>query len=172
MADESRKTEPMARAANVASMRKTERMGIERDTIRDLPPVEPAAPATPLPRGTIPMAHAPRGKGPSSDRVEGGLVEVGSGKVPDALPDERVDLSKVDPRRAKTMKVARRPREFLAPSFEEQAYEDEETALRRAPNPGRSSAMIMGVALIVLLVILALVLGLLVAKQRGLLGHG
>ena len=32
--------------------------------------------------------------------------------------------------------------------------------------------MIMGVALIVLLVILALVLGLLVAKQRGLLGHG
>ena len=64
MADKSRKTEPMARAANVASVRKTERMGIERDTIRDLPPVEPAAPATPLPRGTIPMAHAPRGKGP------------------------------------------------------------------------------------------------------------
>lgn len=166
MAHDPRKTVPMPKREpkDLGSVRRTERMGIERDTLRDLDPVETKN----LPRATVPMAHAPRGKGPRSDRVEGGEVRVGSGEVPDeGEADGRVDLSRAGPRHAKTMKVARRPQEYLAPMSFEDAEGEEASA--RARKPARAnSTFFFAVALMVLLVVLAVILLLLIAKQRGL----
>jgi hypothetical protein len=157
MAQNPRKTEPMARSKEIQSLRKTERMGIQRDTIRDL-----ATPSTKN-RGTIPMPHAPR-KGPSSDRVEGGEIQIGSAPVPDALPEDRMDLSKLGPRFAKTVKVARRPAEFQAPGFED----DLETIDPR-PRRSRTKPWVMVATLVVvILASMAVVLLFLIARQRGL----
>jgi hypothetical protein len=149
----------MARSKELKSLRRTERMGIERDTLRDLAPA-----AATKNRGTIPMAHAPR-KGPSSDRVEGGEVRIGSGSVPTELPEERTDLSKLGGRFAKTVKVARRPAEIQAPGFADDLDEV-------APRPARSKTktwMTIGTVAIVLLACTAVALLFLIAKQRGLL---
>ncbi len=166
MAQDPRKTVPMSKreAKDLTSLRRTERMGIERDTVRDLPQQE-GMPKV-LPRGTVPMAHAPR-KGPASDRVEGGEIRVGSGKVASKEAQERFDLSKMGSRFAKTMKVPKRPAEFLAPmSFESEAGEGARPVRGKRPNP----TLIFGGALIVLLTLLALLLLLLIGKQRGLFG--
>jgi hypothetical protein len=148
----------MARSKELKSLRKTERMGIERDTLRDLAPV----PATKN-RGTIPMAHAPR-KGPSSDRVEGGEVRIGAGSLPDDLPEERTDLSKLGGRFAKTVKVARRPAEIEAPGF----IDDLEALAPRPAPSGRKPWIVLGTVVIVVLAGMAVALLVLIARQRGL----
>lgn len=165
MAQDPRKTVPMPKreAKDLTSMRRTERMGIERDTIRDLP--GSAESAKNLPRGTVPMAHAPR-KGPASDRVEGGEIRMGSGKVASKEAQERLDLSKLGSRFAKTMKVPKRPAEFLAP----ETFDSEEDVAARRRRKRTNPTIIFGTALIVLLTLLAIVLLLLIGKQRGLFG--
>jgi hypothetical protein len=159
MGQNPRKTERMARSKELQSLRKTERMGIARDTVRDVAPV-----AASKNRGTIPMAHAPR-KGPSSDRVEGGEVRIGSGSLPGDVPEERTDLSKLGGRFAKTVKVARRPAEIQAPGF---ADDLEEVAPRRVRSRTRTWVMV-GTLVVGVLAVTAVALLLLIARQRGLL---
>ena len=159
---------PKRDAKDVTSLRRTERMGMERDTLRDLP-AAPDVGAQNFARATVPMAHAPRGKGPKSDRVEGGEIKVASGEISTNHSAELLDLSKLGPRHAKTMKVPKRPQEFLSPVAFDSASPDSEAGAR-SPAKRRSPTLLFGTALIVLLALLAVVLLLLIGKQRGLFG--
>ncbi len=170
MAQDPRKTVPMPKrdAKDVTSLRRTEKMGMERDTLRDLP--APDLGEKNLPRATVPMAHAPRGKGPKSDRVEGGEIQVAPGEVSSKNAGDSLDLSKLGPRFAKTMKVPKRPQEFLAPASFESASPDPEVQAPPKRVKTQNPAIIFGAALVVLLALLAVVLLLLIGKQRGLFG--
>lgn len=199
MAHDPRKTVPLARrdgARPVASMRKTEPMGLARDTIRDAPRESPdmegllpdevdpslldgqaaaartgefvrsskespsvqAALRALRGAGTVPMRSPDL---PESDRSEGGDIVIGRGRQAKTMLNQKVDVSRVDPRRAPTQKVDRRFQGYLP------ADDGGLTALpqRRA----RLSPTAIGLLVIAVLALIALVLGILVLRQRGLL---
>lgn len=157
MAYDPRKTVPMPKGdpKKLASLRKTEPMGLARDTVRDAVEQAKRSPRELGPRGTLPMRAA------SKDEVV-----IGVGQRPRREDVDKVDVSKADPRRAPTQRVARRPSSYLPDNYREE--EDEETQTRRAT--GASTSTVMGVALVVILGLLAVILGLLVLKQRGAFG--
>lgn len=117
----SKKTEPMflgVRPTPGKGRRNTDLMGssnIEepsfRDTVKDPgSPFEdllPSQPTTPHPRG---------GTMPVSARIESLEAEVPVAPRP-AQVGGRVDVSKADPRRAPTQRVAKRPAEMLEPDW-------------------------------------------------------
>lgn len=158
MAHDPRKTVPMPKGdpKKLASSRKTEPMGLARDTIKNAPDHDYGFPVEPGPRGTIPM----RGKNAAE-------IVIGVGKRPLREDADKIDVSKADPRRAPTQKVSRRPSSYLPTDYKE--IEDEETQRRRA-RAAVSHSSVMGIALVVILGLLAVVLGLLVLKQRGTFG--
>jgi hypothetical protein len=126
----SKKTEPMflgVRPSPGKGRRNTDLMGgsaIEepafRDTIKqDRGPLEdllPSQPATPLPRG---------GTMPVSARIESLEADVPIAPQPQPVGG-RIDVSKADPRRAPTQRVAKRPMEALEPDW---------SVAHRAPAP-------------------------------------
>jgi hypothetical protein len=197
MAQDPRKTVPMGKngARPLASMRKTEPMGAARDTVRDPPRnapdmqgllpdgIDPAvldgeaarvrtgdfvrsSKANPKAQealralrgaGTVPMRPAEL---PESDRTEAGQIVIGKGRRARTMLNQKVDLSRVDPRRAPTQKVDRRFDAYLP--RDNGGFE---------PSHARRGLSVTSIGLIVVgaLALVALVLGVLVARQRGLL---
>ncbi len=148
---------------SLASLRKTERMGTPRDTVEDPPrSFEPeAGPSEPRPavgpRGTMVVSGGSSkvAKEPPSqpqEKAVAGQVVIGVGRAPKAGPEGKVDVSRVDPRRAPTRKLDRRPEHYLPP----------DKSLRKRSKSKPISFTTIGVVLVVLLALCALVLGVLV----------
>lgn len=126
----SKKTEPMflgVRSSPGKGRRNTDLMGAPaleeptfRDTIKDdrapLEDLLPSQAATPVPRG---------GTMPVSARIESLEAEVPVAAQPRPVGG-RIDVSKADPRRAPTQRVAKRPMEALEPDW---------SVAHRAPRP-------------------------------------
>lgn len=126
----SKKTEPMflgIRPSPGKGRRNTDLMGSApvdepsfRDTIKeDRHPLEdllPPQPVTPVPKG---------GTMPVSARIESLEADVPVARQPQPIGG-RIDVSKADPRRAPTQRVAKRPMEALEPDW---------SVAHRAPRP-------------------------------------
>ncbi len=196
MAHDPRKTVPMGAAAarQMASVRKTERMGVQRDTVRDppgsMPDMEGLLPDDVDPALLDDQAAAQRTGAfveqtksnanvsqalgalrggatvpvkapglPASDRVEGGEVVVKSGeRQRKTMLQQKIDVSRADPRRAPTQRINRPVSAYIP--------DDDGSAPAR---PSRLNAMTVGLGLVIVLALTAIVLAVMILRQRGML---
>lgn len=168
MTKDVRKTIQMPKEPTVQG-RETQRMGIGRDTVKDPPKLHDTTGPAPQralgPRGTQVVSQKTRDPiGKPSDRALAGEVVIGVGKSPRADGDDKIDLSRADPRRAPTQLRVRRPDAYLPP--------DESVAHRpRGPAPPAKkrplNAVTVSIIVVAILAVTALVLGVLLLRQQG-----
>jgi hypothetical protein len=125
-------TMPLLSADARSSKRKTEPMlgpdGLLRDTVRDLLPPAGLSASSDGGEELAPWAHArvvPRAAGEplvASDRKVSLEGFVPRSNVPAGSNGPRVDVSRVDPRRAPTQKIQRRPPGVPVPTSDTEAY--------------------------------------------------
>ena len=147
----SRKTERMP--GTPAPGRTTERMPGLRDTVQDPPRIHDTSGPDPQPavgpRGTQVVAPAPKpAAGKPSDKSVAGEVRIGAMPAPRTEAQGKVDVSRVDPRRAPTQLSQRK------------------LHARAAKQKGGSNLLAAGIAVVVALSIVVGILVYLLVKQR------
>lgn len=108
------------------------------------------------PRGTV-VVGTPRSApkvGVPSDKAVAGQIVIGAAAAPRSGAKNKVDVSRVDPRRAPTQKIARRPEAYLP-------------AARKAPAKSGSKVwLVLGIAVVLSLTVLVVMLFRMLLKQR------
>ncbi|MBK6513293.1 MAG: hypothetical protein IPM79_06305 [Polyangiaceae bacterium] len=156
MSRDPRKTERMASGGGDAPRpRSTERMGVSRDTTQDPPRVYDTTGPEPEPavgpRGTAVIGRPPKPAGyKPSDKAVAGEVLIGTAKAPRPVEGGKIDVSRVDPRRAPTQKSQRRPEAYLR------------DVKKKGLSPTVTGLIVVGALAVFALALLLLVLG-----QRG-----
>jgi hypothetical protein len=148
--------------------RTTERMGISRDTVRD-PPREyeksgPEPQRALGPRGTQVMSDDARKAALEAQAAKVAQpareVKIGVSRVGEVETDSRVDVGRVDPRRAPTQRGV--PRAYQQPGNE--VRRDSSLSNRPPPPSRRSLPMAIAWVLVTLLALSAILVGYLVLR--------